>query len=450
VNLRRRLQALEEARQRARAGHAPEPPRKAPASAELSVQEAAVALVGRQRTLEDLRRRMAEILARPTPVPRAVEPSGVRMPLEELPFVRRDTDAGVLYQRVEGLPASHRVGTVGLEAALGASAEALALLAFDEAIAAASPRGFLFLDIETTGLGGAGSLAFLVGLASFDASGKLFVEQLLLDRPGNERALLERVRERVASAELVVSFNGKAFDQPMLAARFVMNRLPPPAFPPHLDLLHVGRRLHRRRLSRCTLKHLESEVLGFVRGEDIDGHEVATRYVRYLQTGDAAGLAAVIDHNYWDVVSMVAFVGLYGQPLPELAALDLASLARTLKRAGAPSRAIDAADLACRRGGGVEALRIRAELAKGRGDVDAALRDFELICAQADDPRSRLELAKLYEHRLRRPDRALYWVELGTSETALIHERRRSRLARKVGQAGDPRARANLRSPRSG
>jgi hypothetical protein len=435
VNLRRRLQALEEARQRARTG-GPPPPRAPKVSDELVVQDAAVALmVGRQRTLEDLRRRMSEILARPAPAPAPIEAGGVRVAIDELPFARRETDAGVLYQRIEGLPASHRVGTVGLEAALAASAEVLALLAFDETIAAASPRGFLFLDIETTGLGGAGSLAFLVGLASFDASGRLCVEQLLLDRPGNERALLERVRERVATAELVVSFNGKAFDQPMLAARFVMNREPPPVFPPHLDLLHVGRRLHRRRLSRCTLKHLESEVLGFVRGEDIDGHEVATRYVRYLQTGDAAGLAAVVDHNYWDVVSMVAFVGLYGQPLPELAALDLASLARTLKRAGAATRAIDAAELAYRRGGGVEALRIRAELAKGRGDVAAALRDFELICEQTDDPRSRLELAKLYEHRLRRPDRALYWVELGTSETALIHERRRARLARKVERA---------------
>jgi uncharacterized protein len=415
------------------------------------IQDVAVArAVGRERTLDELRQRMAEILARPTPAPVRVEPLGERVPLDELPFVRRETAAGPLHQRIEGLPASHRVGTVGLEAALGASAEMLSLLAFDDAIAAASPAGFLFLDIETTGLGGAGTLAFLVGLASFDASGRLFVEQLLLDRPGNERALLERVRERLQAAELVVSFNGKAFDHPMLAARFVMNRLPLPVLPPHLDLLHVGRRLHRQRLQRCTLKHLESEVLGFVRGEDIDGHEVAARYVQYLQSGDASGLVAVVDHNYWDVVSMVAFVGLYGQPLPELAALDLACLARTLKRAGATTRAGDAADLAYQRGGGIEALRIRAELAKSRGDVPAALRDFELICEQVDDPRSRLELAKLYEHRLRRPDRALYWVERGTSEAAAVQERRRSRLTRKLEKSPGSERRAILRSSRSG
>jgi hypothetical protein len=449
LNLRRRLQALEEARQR---GRAPRPAAPLIDDELLRGQERAVVLeVGRQRTLDELRRRMAEILTRPAPVPPvAPEPSGERMPLDELPFVRRETEAGVLYQRIEGLAASHRVGTVGLEAALGASAEMLSLLALDDAIGAASPMGFLFLDIETTGLGGAGSLAFLVGLASFDASGRLFVEQLLLDRPGNERALLERVRERVQAAELIVSFNGKAFDHPMLAARFVMNRMPPPALPPHLDLLHVGRRLHRRRLQRCTLKHLESEVLGFVRGEDIDGHEVATRYVQYLQSGDAAGLVPVVEHNYWDVVSMVAFVGLYGQPLPELAALDLASLARTLKRAGAATRASDAAEHALRRGGGVEALRIRAELAKARGDVDAALRDFEQICEQTDDPRSRLELAKLYEHRRRQPERALYWVERGTSEGGVTHEKRRSRLERKLEKSRDTAARANLRSPRSG
>ena len=91
----------------------------------------------------------------------------------------------------------------------------------------------------------------------------MVVEQLLLTEPSEELPLLERLRERVDAASLLVSFNGKAFDRPMLDSRMVMNRMPALATRPHLDLLHVGRRLHRRRLGRCTLKILEREVLGF-------------------------------------------------------------------------------------------------------------------------------------------------------------------------------------------
>ena len=131
--------------------------------------------------------------------------------------------------------------------------------------------------------------------------------------------------------------------------------------------------------------------------------------------------------------SMLALVGLYGQRSPPLAGEDLAGLARTLRRAGAVREAERAADAACANGGGLEALRVRAELAKARGDALAAIRDWEQVCAQVDDPAGRLELAKLYEHRLRRPAQALEWLELGTTESRLEDARRRARLARKLG-----------------
>lgn len=386
-------------------------------------------------TLDDLRQQMNALLARSdASLDRAREGQGsrTRSRFADLPFVLQSTPAGALWQRTERLATSHRVGSVAVELVASAKPDVLAELALDAAVAESAPHSWLFLDTETTGLGGAGTLAFLVGMAGLDASGTVVVEQLLVRDPSEEEAMLVRVAERVQAASLIVSFNGKAFDRPLLDSRNVMNRLPALPERPHLDLLHVGRRLHRQRLGSCTLKRMESEVLGFERGRDIDGSQVGPIYTHFLRTGDASGLGLVIAHNLWDVVSMAALVGMYGQRLPPLVAQDLAGLARTLKRAGATAHAERAAHAACERGGGVEALRVRAELAKLRGDCWSAVRDLELLCRDADDPAGRLELAKLYEHKIRRPVQALHWVVQGTGEERSAHARRQARLERKI------------------
>jgi uncharacterized protein YprB with RNaseH-like and TPR domain len=388
----------------------------------------------RQRTLEELRRQMSALLARgERPPEHSARPrSEPTLRLEALPFVEQRSANGSYHQRVERLSPSHRVGSVAVEQAWRADPAVLAELALDPRVAASSPEGWLFIDTETTGLGGSGALVFLVGLASIEPSGVVVVEQLLMAEPSDERVLLERLAERVAASSMLVSFNGKAFDRPLLDGRYVLNRLAPLEQRAHLDLLHVGRRLHRRRVGRCTLKRMESEVLGFERGDDIDGSEVGAIYSHFLRSSDATGLNAVVTHNYWDVISMVALVGLYGQRTPPLVGEDLAGLARTLTRAGATAHAERMADIACERGGGTEAYRIRAELAKSRGDSSCAVRDFERLCHESDDPRARLELAKLYEHKLRQPARALEWLRLGTNEDNGASARRRERLERKL------------------
>src|SRR5262245_24141303 len=183
--------------------------------------------------------------------------------------------------------------------------------------------------------------------------------------------------ERIEAASSLVTFNCKAFDIPTLCGRYVMNRMPEPPRRPHLDLLHVARRLHRARVGSCTLRAMEAEVLGFVRDADIDGAEVAPRYGHFLRTGDESVLRSVVEHNSWDVVSMAALVGLYGEPLRTLHREDLVGLARTYRRARAFEQAEAAADEAVNRGAGIEGLRVRGEIAKARGDRQRALDDFE-------------------------------------------------------------------------
>jgi uncharacterized protein len=394
-----------------------------------SALEGAASVPGRSDVLGDLRRKMAEILAEPVAPPRPpANPSGGL-----LPFEREPTAAGMLHRRRLSLPRSHHVGRVPVDAAHAAQAELLALLALDTELGGCSPARALYLDTETTGLGtGGGIWAFLVGMASFDADGRLEVEQLLLQSPADEAALVARVAERIAAADLVITYNGKTFDLPLLSSRAVMCRLPPLAARPHLDLLHVARRLHKQRLGACRLVTLESEVLGFVRGPDIEGGEIPARYAHFLRTGDEEALAAVVEHNAWDVASMAALVGLYGEPYDLLHPDDLVGMARTLKRAGALSVAERAAETALERGAGPEALRVRGTIAKARGERARALADFEAFSAEASDPAVRLELVKLYEHFLKLPARALSLLDQGTGETPDAVARRRTRLTRKA------------------
>jgi uncharacterized protein len=367
-------------------------------------------------------------LERPAPeVPpyRAADPSQTA-----LPFTRQETSEGPLYRRHVVLAPSHHVGRIPVDAARSSRPELLALLALDPSLSGVELGGALFLDTETTGLGGAGAIAFLLGLAWFDELARLNVEQLLLRSPADEPALLTLLSERLGRTSLLVSYNGKSFDWPLLKSRYVMNHRQIPRDLPHLDLLHVGRRLHRARLGACRLVTLESDVLGFARGDDVLGGDVPARYAHFLRTGDEEALRQVVEHNAWDVVSMAALVGLYGEPFDLMHGEDLVGLAQTMKRAGALAVAERAADRALELGA-TRALKVRGSVHKARGDRARALVDFEALAKDVDDPALRLELAKLYEHFVKDPTRALELLDQGTGEAADVAQKRRKRLERK-------------------
>jgi uncharacterized protein len=400
----------------------------------------------RDQTIAALRAKMSEILEGAENKPKfTANPSQTSLPFDVAPL-----GTGRLHRRCQRVAASKTIGRIPVDAARTARAELLSLLALEPALRDCDPARALYLDTETTGLGGgAGTIAFLVGLAWF-AGDELWLEQLLLVSPIDEPALLESLDERLREASMLVTFNGKSFDWPLLMGRYVMNRRAPPATPTHLDLLHVARRLHKLRLGSVTLKRLESEVLGLERGEDIDGAEIGPRYAHFLRTSDESALSVVVEHNATDVLSMAALVGLYGEPIALLAPLDLVGLGRTLSRAGEKDAALEVAEQARARGAGSEALRLAAQLHKARGDRLRALAEFEELAAEIDEPRVRLELAKLYEHLVKDHRAALQVIAQGTGETEEQIARRRTRvegkLATSVKSTGGPPNEDALRS----
>lgn len=178
---------------------------------------------------------------------------------------------------------------------------------------ALSTRDLLFFDTETTGLaGGTGTRAFMIGTARWCDAG-LRVRQWWITALAAERELLAAFAEEMArdgkrdanDAAVLVSFNGKSYDAPLIAARYRLARMPNPlAGLAHLDLLYPSRRRYRGRWENCRLATLERRVLGVAREDDLPGSEAPGAWLRYLRGGDARDLRRVVDHNRQDVVSM--------------------------------------------------------------------------------------------------------------------------------------------------
>jgi len=159
------------------------------------------------------------------------------------------------------------------------------------------------LDIETMGLRGSGAFAFLVGIGSPRES-RLEIDQLLLVDPGDEAALLLALLDRLALRRLLVTYNGRSFDLPVLQSRCVLARLAPTTLESllHADLLGSVRRLFRDRLGACSLRQAELSLLGLVREGDVcAGAEAPEHYRSWLRGGPDRVLEAVVRHNELDL-----------------------------------------------------------------------------------------------------------------------------------------------------
>jgi uncharacterized protein YprB with RNaseH-like and TPR domain len=283
----------------------------------------------------------------------------------------------------------------------------------------------VFLDIETTGLtGGAGTYAFLCGIGV--ACGECFrVIQFFLEGPSRESRWLRAVESVIPADACLVTYNGKAFDIPLLRTRHILVRKEPSwGALPHIDLLHYARWFYKGALESCSLGSMERSVLGVERGgADIPGYLIPPMYLQYLQTKDALPLRGVFYHNEIDIVSLAA---LY------------CHIARALSGASEDGRLLlRAGDLWLSRGFPERADRLwsaaienslsradawvrKALMTKRSADYEAArehlLSALDTVMA-GESPRGEStlfvileELAKLEEHRFKSPDRAMGYV----------------------------------------
>lgn len=245
---------------------------------------------------------------------------GTPPPLEHLlpggRVVEAEDGACFVVDRV--YPIQHRHGDDTLADLLTADPTAATPYGLDSRIAGNDFRDFLFLDTETTGLAGAGTLAFMVGVAFFEphttiADGQteegdvLVVRQYFLRDHGDEPEMLHQLDDMMADKAGLITFNGKSFDVPLLDSRYLMNRRRGRLLEmPHIDLLAPARRLFRSRLGSCALGSLEQNLLGLRRTQDdVPGWMIPSLYLDYLRSGDARRLTGIFYHNEMDMLSMV-------------------------------------------------------------------------------------------------------------------------------------------------
>ncbi len=220
-------------------------------------------------------------------------------------------ECGAFWRRRLPVPLQRRHGAGDLAAAARAGP---ARLGKGDELAALRPETCLFLDTETTGLGGgAGTVVFLVGLCWLQDE-EWIVEQCFLRDFGEEPAMLAHVAARLVERPHLVTYVGKTFDRHRLAARMTVCGVPAPILSaPHLDLYHTARRTWGRTLPDCRLKTVERHVLGLVRDDDLPGSEAPAAWLQWLRDRTGA-VDRVLEHNRLDVLSLVALLGVLGAP----------------------------------------------------------------------------------------------------------------------------------------
>ena len=193
------------------------------------------------------------------------------------------------------------------------------------------PDQVVYLDLETCGF--AGSMVFLVGLIHWHCD-DLQLTQIMARNYAEEKSMLQALWSIVARHPILVTFNGKSFDWPMVHDRSTVHRLgrdlrsvtrkKPEAFPEanmsaaellahddprpeplHCDLLHLARRRWKRKLPNCKLQTLERYICGRRRTNDIPGHEIPAAYHDFVRSGDAWLMRGVLHHNALDLVTLL-------------------------------------------------------------------------------------------------------------------------------------------------
>lgn len=391
-----------------------------------------------------LRKRLAEIAVRQRPS----RPAGEHLAMGEIdpgaalsmPGGIACTSRGDIWLNETRIDLGNRYGGGFLMDALSFNGETARLLGLGEEFGDLDPRLAVYLDTETSGLElSTATIPFLIGVGAIDGH-HFTIRQIFLDRIDKERDALMLFGDLMEGRGKLVTFNGRAFDVPLLKTRYIFNRIESGIDRmPNLDLLQVVRRIYKRRIKDCSLVSCEREVLGYSRENDIPSEMIPGVYVSYLRESRAALMPLVFHHNLQDLVAMVALMGslaLLALSRPEefgtISPDDLLSLARAGSGKGSGVRAEKIWNYASESCDGlrrVESLVGLAKLARRRQDYIGAAKLLEMaIEEEPDSPHLRLMLSKIYEHDIEDYEKAL--SNAGGARGAEEEERWRRRMRR--------------------
>lgn len=404
-------------------------------------------MAGLQEQLAALRRKIARIDRKYADgPPRPADPRPAHYFVDEwLSGEVVETPFGSHFETERLYERHRRHGSMDISNLLEMPEDLLGPLSGEEAAPSPASR-WAFLDTETTGLaGGSGTYAFLIGVGRICEEG-FRVRQFFMRDYGEEASLLHGLAEHLAQFDVLITYNGKTYDQPLLETRYRMARARPPfGRMAHLDLLHGARRLWKLRLESCRLVDLENQILGVEREGDLPGEMIPYVYFEYLRTQQAFRLVPIFHHNAVDILTTACLTGIvpFAFREPDAAPLahgtDLVGLARWMLKAGRSEQALELMRRAVEMGLPDDllfrTLWDTAALEKKMGNEPAALAVWTDLASGRNPYRVQaLEaLAKYYEHRERNYPMAL---EMIRSARALADSedlgRRQARLERRL------------------
>ena len=267
----------------------------------------------------------------------------------------------------------------------------------------------LVFDLETTGLGRGETLAFMIGLGYYE-NDQFVVEQIFLPDPDAEVSSFDRLITLLQSKSLLITFNGKTFDVPVLESRLLYHQiwLNLRAME-HLDLLHIARRLWKNKLPSCALETIEFYILGHIRDKelDIEGSEIPQTYFQYLVNGDPELVRRIFIHNHHDILHTAALFTLicdsvdYPPPHGMDIRIDYHALAMLYKSQNQPETAKRIlVDMLSNSMINKDVTRDLGLFYKKEGDLASAVDCFQIAC-DLNCPLAMLELCKLQENHLK-------------------------------------------------
>jgi uncharacterized protein YprB with RNaseH-like and TPR domain len=218
-----------------------------------------------------------------------------------LPGAVRAAPGNCLYYHVERRLTDHAPWAASLGAELCAALDGELLRAHLRRTTGVPPDQIVFLDLETLGL--CAAPLFLAGTLRLASGGAVRCSQLLARDGGEEPGVVAAFAETLRAAKLLVTFNGIGFDIPFLKDRAAAHGIALPHLPKHLDVLVEARHRYRRLLPNCRLQTLERHLCGRTRTGDVPGAEIPAVYREFVRTGNAAGLAVILQHNLLDLAT---------------------------------------------------------------------------------------------------------------------------------------------------